>query len=145
MENHWRLNPWKFSLRRHGINPLRDENERPLRAKPMKILSKETWYKSSEDENKGHWEQNPWNFSLRRHCINPRGMKIKGHWGQNPWRFSLRRHGINPVRDENTKPLRAKSVIVLSEQTLYKSIEWWNEKKATEDKTRESSLWEDTV
>uniref|UniRef100_A0A2N9F5I2 Uncharacterized protein n=1 Tax=Fagus sylvatica TaxID=28930 RepID=A0A2N9F5I2_FAGSY len=30
-------------MRRHSINPLRDENERPLREKSIKILSEETW------------------------------------------------------------------------------------------------------
>jgi hypothetical protein len=34
----------------------------------------------------------------------------------------LRRHGINPLRDENVKPLWAKSVIVLSEETRCKSL-----------------------
>jgi hypothetical protein len=110
MQSHWGQNPWRFSLKRHGVNPLSDENEKkPLRAKFMKILFEETLYKSTGDENakplreksvkvlsketqcksfKG-WkckatEGNPWRFSLRRHGIHW-GIKMKGHWGQNSW------------------------------------------------------------
>ena len=34
-----RTKPMKFSMRIHGANPLRDENTKPLKAKSMIVLS----------------------------------------------------------------------------------------------------------